>query len=85
MGRTDEEQDGGILRGGGAMIVHRVHRHEPPVLAEGIPIRIEAAVEDYVAVYKPAGMPVHPCGQYRENTLLMTLEKESNAKYSRRY
>ena len=70
-----EEHDGGILRGGD-MIVHRVHRHEPPVFAQGIPIRVEGAVDDYVAVYKPAGMPVHPCGQYRKNTLLMTLEKE---------
>ena len=66
--------DGGLLRGGDR-IVHRIHRHEPPVLDTG-PVAVLGVGEDYVAVCKPASMPVHVCGQYRLNSLLATLERE---------
>lgn len=42
-------------------MTQRVHRHEPPVLAE--PIRIVCGDDDNVLVVeKPASLPVHPCG-----------------------
>lgn len=65
--------DGGILRNGD-VIVHRVHRHEPPIL--DTPVEVIDIADEFVAVCKPASMPVHACGQYRLNTLLGWMERE---------
>ncbi|KAL6073507.1 RNA pseudouridylate synthase domain containing protein 2 [Balamuthia mandrillaris] len=56
------------------LVVHRIHRHEPPVSAE--PIQLLAQDEDLVVVNKPPSIPVHPCGRYRHNTVLFILAKE---------
>lgn len=58
-----------ILRNGEALL-HRTHRHEPPVMG-----RIEFVQElgDLIAVCKPASMPMHPCGAYRQNSLTTIL------------
>lgn len=45
------------------LILHRVHRHEPPVTAEE-PV-VVARKGDYVAVNKPASVPLHPTGRFR--------------------
>lgn len=50
------------------LVVHAVHRHESPVLA-GAEIGIVHEDGDFLAVDKPASMPVHPCGTYRRNSL----------------
>ncbi|KAG6555575.1 hypothetical protein Mapa_002810 [Marchantia paleacea] len=55
-------------------ISHFVHRHEPPVLAE--PVTVLEKTADVITVYKPASVPVHPCGQYRKNTVVGILEAE---------
>ncbi|RZC59457.1 hypothetical protein C5167_006759 [Papaver somniferum] len=55
-------------------ITHFLHRHEPPVMAWDIPILLEEP--DVVVICKPASIPVHPCGQYRKNTVVGILEVE---------
>ncbi|BBN12444.1 tRNA pseudouridine32 synthase [Marchantia polymorpha subsp. ruderalis] len=55
-------------------ISHFVHRHEPPVLAE--PVTVLEKTADVITVIKPASVPVHPCGQYRKNTVVGILEAE---------
>ncbi|TQE12905.1 hypothetical protein C1H46_001551 [Malus baccata] len=55
-------------------ISHFVHRHEPPVMTWDISILQEKP--DVVVVCKPASVPVHPCGQYRKNTVVGILEAE---------
>ncbi|CAI0395237.1 unnamed protein product [Linum tenue] len=55
-------------------ISHFVHRHEPPVMACNVTVLQEEP--DVVTVCKPATVPVHPCGQYRKNTVVGILEAE---------
>ncbi|KAH7421348.1 hypothetical protein KP509_13G052100 [Ceratopteris richardii] len=57
---------------------HFVHRHEPPVMGE--PVRILELSADVVTIWKPPSVPVHPCGQYRKNTVLGILEAEHSLK-----
>jgi len=49
-------------------------RHEPPVLAGDISI-LQNEV-DVVTICKPPSVPVHPCGQYRKNTVVGILQAE---------
>ena len=58
----------------GMVVRHLIHRHEPPVLAGDV--EVVEVTEDFVAVIKPACMPVHTCGQYRKNTVLGILESQ---------
>ncbi len=59
-----------VLLKGHDVITHRVHRHEPPVMLYGSssvpdlsrPIQIVAETESFLAVNKPASVPVHPTG-----------------------
>lgn len=55
---------------------HFVHRHEPPVMGESVEILELGA--DVITVCKPPSVPVHPCGQYRKNTVLGILQAEHN-------
>ncbi|KAK9668938.1 hypothetical protein RND81_13G097100 [Saponaria officinalis] len=55
-------------------ISHFVHRHEPPVMAWDVSVLQKG--EDVLTVCKPASVPVHPCGQYRKNTVVGILEAE---------
>ncbi|MCO5579066.1 hypothetical protein L7F22_032918 [Adiantum nelumboides] len=55
---------------------HFVHRHEPPVMGELV--EILELTSDVVTVWKPSSVPVHPCGQYRKNTVLGILEAQHN-------
>ncbi|KAJ6760989.1 MITOCHONDRIAL RNA PSEUDOURIDINE SYNTHASE [Salix purpurea] len=55
-------------------ISHFLHRHEPPVMAWDVPILDKE--DDVVTVWKPATVPVHPCGQYRKNTVVGVLQAE---------
>ncbi|GIL76044.1 hypothetical protein Vretimale_5685 [Volvox reticuliferus] len=52
----------------GMCIRHFIHRHEPPVLAGEV--QILGITDDFVAVNKPACLPVHTVGQYRKNTVM---------------
>ncbi|XP_074567754.1 RNA pseudouridine synthase 7 isoform X2 [Curcuma longa] len=57
-------------------ISHFLHRHEPPVLAADVQILQNET--DIVTICKPASIPVHPCGQYRKNTIVGILQAEHN-------
>ncbi|WOL11451.1 RNA pseudouridine synthase 7 isoform X1 [Canna indica] len=67
-------------------ISHFLHRHEPPVLGGDVLVLQNEA--DIVTVFKPASVPemnifsnnvqVHPCGQYRKNTVVGILQAEHN-------
>ncbi|KAL3716675.1 hypothetical protein ACJRO7_008288 [Eucalyptus globulus] len=62
-------------------IIHFVHRL-PPVISHGVSILQKEL--NVVTVYKPASIPVktltcllvHPCGQYRKNTVVSILRAE---------
>lgn len=62
-----------IIRNGD-LICHRIHRHEPPVSSK--PIKIVYQDDDIVVIDKPSGVPVHPTGRYRHNTVTYILKKE---------
>ncbi|KAK6794813.1 hypothetical protein RDI58_008266 [Solanum bulbocastanum] len=55
-------------------ISHFLHRHEPPVMSWDVEILCEEP--DVLTVCKPASVPVHPCGQYRKNTVVGILQAE---------
>ncbi|KAK4750685.1 hypothetical protein SAY87_004167 [Trapa incisa] len=55
-------------------ISHFLHRHEPPVMAFDVSVILEEP--DVVTVCKPPTVPVHPCGQYRKNTVVGILQAE---------
>ncbi|KAF6161556.1 hypothetical protein GIB67_009435 [Kingdonia uniflora] len=55
-------------------ISHFLHRHEPPVMEWGVTVLHKE--DDVLTVCKPASVPVHPCGQYRKNTVVGILQAE---------
>ncbi|KAK8361974.1 hypothetical protein V6Z12_A03G072600 [Gossypium hirsutum] len=55
-------------------ISHFLHRHEPPVMAWDVEVLQNEP--DVLTICKPASVPVHPCGQYRKNTVLGILQAE---------
>ena len=50
------------------------HRHEPPVC--DTKIEIVESTDDMLIVSKPGGIPVHPTGRFRHNSLIHVLELE---------
>jgi 23S rRNA-/tRNA-specific pseudouridylate synthase len=58
------------------VIGHKIHRHEPPCTDQ--PIKIVHEDDDLFVVDKPGGIPVHPAGRYRHNTIVHVLKKERN-------
>ncbi|KAH9770081.1 RNA pseudouridine synthase 7 [Citrus sinensis] len=55
-------------------ISHFLHRHEPPVMAWDVSVLQKEP--DVLTVCKPPSVPVHPCGQYRKNTVVGILQAE---------
>lgn len=58
----------------GQLISHKSHRHEPPVTS--MPIRIVHEDNDIIAIDKPSGIPVHPTGRYRFNSVTKIFQHE---------
>lgn len=58
----------------GDLISHRCHRHEPPVSSR--PIKIVYEDKDFLAIDKPPGIPVHPTGRFRYNTVTKIMQHE---------
>ncbi|KAF6839027.1 hypothetical protein CPLU01_02041 [Colletotrichum plurivorum] len=58
----------------GDLVNHTIHRHEPPVTAE--PIRVVHEDDEMVVVNKPSGVPVHPAGRYKYNSLIEIMKAE---------
>jgi tRNA pseudouridine synthase 8/2,5-diamino-6-(5-phospho-D-ribitylamino)-pyrimidin-4(3H)-one deaminase len=67
----------------GDLISHRTHKHEQPVTSR--PIRIVHEDEDLIVVDKPSGIPVHPTGRFRFNSVVMVLKHEQNKVAHRMY
>ncbi|KAL5543838.1 hypothetical protein UlMin_007622 [Ulmus minor] len=55
-------------------ISHFLHRHEPPVMA--LDVTVLHKEPDVLTICKPPSVPVHPCGQYRKNTVVGILQAE---------
>ncbi|KAJ3169091.1 RNA pseudouridylate synthase domain containing protein 2 [Geranomyces variabilis] len=55
----------------GDVMVHSIHRHEPPVTAD--PLEIVHEDDDLLVVNKPSSIPIHPSGRYHHNTMLHIL------------
>lgn len=64
-----------IIRNGDS-IGHRTHKHEPAVSSREIKIVHED--DELVVIDKPSGIPVHPTGRFRYNTVVMILKHEKN-------
>lgn len=62
----------------GALLSHKMHRHEPPVANK--PIDIVYQDDEIVVIDKPSGMPVHPTGRYRHNSVTYIMEREMGIK-----
>lgn len=60
----------------GDLITHTIHRHEPPVSSQKIQIVKET--DELIVIDKPAGIPVHPTGRYRFNSITKILKIENN-------
>ncbi|KAG0739602.1 hypothetical protein G6F57_005864 [Rhizopus arrhizus] len=58
------------------VIGHKIHRHEPPCTDQ--PIGIVHEDQDLFVIDKPGGIPVHPAGRFRHNTVIHVLKKERN-------
>ncbi|ODV81625.1 DRAP deaminase [Suhomyces tanzawaensis NRRL Y-17324] len=58
----------------GDLISHRCFRREPPVTSREIKIVHED--ENIIAIDKPSGIPVHPTGRYRYNTVTKVFQHE---------
>eukprot|EP01041_Mallomonas_annulata_P003530 gene3530-7023_t len=54
------------------LLLHRTHRHEPPVVGS---VTLVGETNDLLAVCKPPSIPMHPCGAYRYNSLMLILTK----------
>lgn len=54
---------------------NRQHMHEPPIIYSG-PVPVLMENDDLVVVSKPLGMPTHPSGSYRLNSLSHILKEE---------
>lgn len=54
-----------------------VFHHNPNVIEPSVPNEVEILkeTEDWIAVYKPAPLPMHPGGRYFKNTLTAILEE----------
>ncbi|KAJ8652684.1 hypothetical protein O0I10_011691, partial [Lichtheimia ornata] len=58
------------------LIIHHIHRHEPAVTAK--PIEIIDQQDDFVVIDKPGGIPAHPGGRYRYNSVTQLLQRQLN-------
>lgn len=54
-----------------------IRHHNPAVIEPSVPdeVRILDETDEYLAVFKPAPMPMHPGGRYNKNTLTAILEE----------
>lgn len=58
----------------GDLISHRIHRHEPAVSSR--PIKIVHEDDEIIVIDKPSGIPAHPTGRFRYNTITMIMKHE---------
>lgn len=64
----------------GDVISHTLHRHEPPVSAQ--PIRVINETDEMIVIDKPAGVPVHPAGRYKYNSVVEIMRAERHYSFN---
>ncbi|ORX40227.1 pseudouridine synthase [Kockovaella imperatae] len=64
-----------VLRNGDR-IDNTVHRHEPPITNDEIPIIHLDTEREFVVISKPGSIPVHATGRYFRNTVLELMKSE---------
>ncbi len=59
-------------------ILDEISHHNPRAIEPSVPDEVEVLVEEeeYLIVYKPAPMPMHPGGRYFKNTLIEILKEK---------
>ncbi|KHN95223.1 DRAP deaminase [Metarhizium album ARSEF 1941] len=67
-----------VLRNGD-LVSHTLHRHEPPVTSDPIGILYED--DDMIVINKPSGVPVHPAGRYKFNSVLEIMKAERGPEF----
>ncbi|QUC20543.1 uncharacterized protein UV8b_04784 [Ustilaginoidea virens] len=67
-----------VLRNGD-LISHTMHRHEPPVTSE--PVGVIHEDEEMIVINKPSGVPVHPAGRYKFNSVLEIMKAERGEQF----
>ena len=72
---NDKTVDENYIIKNGDILIHRAHRHEPPV--KGC-IKLVGETDDILAINKPASIPMHPCGAYRYNSVMYIIAKVLN-------
>ena len=58
----------------GDLVSHTLHRHEPPVTAD--PVAIIHEDDDMIVINKPSGVPVHPAGRYKFNSVIEIMKAD---------
>ncbi|KAK4229399.1 pseudouridine synthase [Podospora fimiseda] len=66
----------------GELVSHTTHRHEPPVTSE--PILVIHEDDDMIVINKPSGVPVHPAGRYRYNSVVEIMREERGPAFNPR-
>lgn len=71
-GRVYREEETGSVLSPGEVVFH----HNPKVVEPTVPDEVEVLVEteEYLIVFKPAPLPMHPGGRYNKNTLTEILK-----------
>jgi tRNA pseudouridine synthase 9 len=67
-----------VLRNGD-LISHTLHRHEPPVTSD--PVGIIHEDDDMIVINKPSGVPVHPAGRYKFNSVLEIMKADRGPEF----
>ncbi|KAJ6443525.1 NTPase [Purpureocillium lavendulum] len=63
----------------GDLVSHTLHRHEPPVTAD--PVGIIHEDDDMIVINKPSGVPVHPAGRYKFNSVIEIMKADRGAQF----
>lgn len=58
----------------GDLLTHRTHKHEQPVSSR--PVQIVFQDDELVVVDKPSGIPAHPTGRFKFNTVVSLLQAD---------
>ncbi|MEQ9264370.1 MAG: pseudouridine synthase [Balneolaceae bacterium] len=71
-GRVYREEETGSVLSSGEVVFH----YNPKVVEPTVPDEVEVLVEtgEYLVVFKPAPLPMHPGGRYNKNTLTEILK-----------
>ncbi|PNY25259.1 Pseudouridine synthase [Tolypocladium capitatum] len=63
----------------GDLVSHTMHRHEPPVTAD--PVGIIHEDDDMIVINKPSGVPVHPAGRYKFNSVIEIMKADRGKEF----